>query len=141
MAVPSANWRLELSRVTASSLRLPPPLWGRSVRTRSARTGRGPPQGETEPLAARLSLKSLGKRAVLAGIAWGGPMTALFVALEVWHCGVLCLTDAVVTLAMATIGGILTIGMFAAWFGGTEPGFTSRRNLSQKGTSWLASSS
>ena len=28
-----SSWRLELSRVTASLLRLPPPLWGRSVRT------------------------------------------------------------------------------------------------------------
>ncbi len=82
-----------------------------------------------------------GKRAVLAGLAWGVPMAGLLVALEVWHCGVLCLTDAAVTLAVTTIGGISTIGVFAAWFGGTASGPTSRRNLSQKGKSWLACSS
>jgi|GEM_PF-4012681 hypothetical protein len=82
-----------------------------------------------------------GKRAVLAGLAWGVPMAALLVSLEVWHCGVLCLTDAAITLAAATIGGISTIGVFAAWFGGTAPGAMRRRNLSQKGRSWLACSS
>jgi hypothetical protein len=81
------------------------------------------------------------KRAFLAGLAWGVPMAALLVSLEVWHCGVLCLTDAAVTLAMAIIGGISTIGMFAALFGGTAPGPMRRRNLSQKGKSWLACSS
>lgn len=82
-----------------------------------------------------------GKRAVLAGLAWGVPMAALLVSLEVWHCGVLCLTDVAITLAVTTIGGISTIGVFAAWSGGTAPGPMSRRNLSQKGKSWLACSS
>jgi hypothetical protein len=81
------------------------------------------------------------KRAVLSGLAWGVPMAALLVSLEVWHCGVLCLTDAAITLAMTTIGGISTIGVFAAWSGGTAPGPMNRRNLSQKGKSWLACSS
>jgi len=81
------------------------------------------------------------KRAFLAGIAWGVPMAGLLVSLEVWHCDVLCLTDAAMTLAMALIGGISTIGVFAALFGGTARGPTSRRNLSQKGKSWLACSS
>ena len=74
-------------------------------------------------------------------LAWGVPMAALLVALEVWRCGVLCLTDAAITLAAAIIGGISTIGVFAALFGGTAPGLKSRRNFSQKGKSWLASSS
>jgi hypothetical protein len=82
-----------------------------------------------------------GRRAIFAGIAWGVPMAALLVALEVWRCGVLCLTDAAVTLVMATGGGILTIGVFAALFGGTAPGPRSRRNLTQEGKTWLASSS
>jgi hypothetical protein len=82
-----------------------------------------------------------GKRAILAGLAWGAPMAALLVSLEVWYCGVLCLTDAAVTLAVTMIAGISTIGVFAALLGGTAPGPMSRRNLSQKGTSWLASSS
>ena len=81
------------------------------------------------------------KRAVLAGLTWGVPMAAVLVSLEVGHCGVLCLTDAAVTLAVATIGGISTIGVFAAWFGGTAPGPMSRRNFSQKGKSWHACSS
>jgi len=82
-----------------------------------------------------------GRRALLAGIAWGVPMAAILVSLEIWRCGVLCLTDAAVTLVVATIGGIATIGLFAALFGGTAHGSTSRRNLSQKGNLWLASSS
>ena len=81
------------------------------------------------------------KRAMLAGFAWGVPMAALLVSIETWHCGVLCLTDAAVTLAAAVGGGISTIGVFAACFGGTAPGPMGRRNLSQKGPSWLASSS
>jgi hypothetical protein len=81
-----------------------------------------------------------GRRAFFAGLAWGVPMAAILVSLEVWRCGVLCLTEAAVTLAVATITGIATIGVFAALFGGTATG-SSRRNLSQKGTSWLASSS
>jgi hypothetical protein len=68
-------------------------------------------------------------------------MAALLVSLEVWRCGVPCLTDAAITLAVATIGGISTIGVFAAWFGGTASGPMRRRNLSQKGKSWLACSS
>jgi hypothetical protein len=82
-----------------------------------------------------------GKRAVLAGTLWSVPMAALLVSLEVWHCGVLCPTDAAITLAVTMIAGISTIGVFAALFGGTAPGPISRRNLSQKGTSWLPSSS
>jgi hypothetical protein len=81
-----------------------------------------------------------GKRAVLAGLAWGVPMAALLVSLEVGRCGV-CLTDAAITLAATTIGGISTIGVFAALFGGTTSGPMRRRNLSQKGKSWLACSS
>jgi hypothetical protein len=82
-----------------------------------------------------------GKRAALAGIAWGVPMAALFVALEFRDHGVLCLSDAALTFAVTLLGGISTIGVFAAFFGGTAPGPTSRRNLSQKGKSWLESSS
>ena len=108
-----------------------------------------PPQGGREPFAAGLSPKFLslqwrrgaGKRAVLAGLGWGVPMAALLVGLEVWRCGGLCLTDAAVTLALASIAGISTIGAFAAFFGETTPGPTGRQNLSQKGKSWLASSS
>jgi len=82
-----------------------------------------------------------GRRALWAGFAWGVPMAATLISLEVWRCGVLCLTDAAVTLVVATIGGIATIGVFAALFGGTAHGSTGRRNLSQEGNSWLASSS
>jgi hypothetical protein len=81
------------------------------------------------------------RRAVLAGIGWGVPMAALFVALDAWHCGALCLTDAAFTLAIATMAGISTIGVFAAYFGGTAPAFAGRRNLRQKGTSWHVRSS
>jgi len=87
------------------------------------------------------SFSGAGRRALLAGLAWGVPMAAILVSLEVWRCGVLCLTDAAVTLAVVMIGGIATIGVFAALFGGTAHGSTSRRNLSQKGNLWLASSS
>ena len=76
------------------------------------------------------------RRAVLAGIGWGIPMAALFVALDAWHCGALCVTDAAFTLAIATMAGISTIGVFAACFGGTAPALISRRKLMQKGTSW-----
>jgi hypothetical protein len=82
-----------------------------------------------------------GRRALFAGLAWGAPMAAILVSLEVSRCGVLCLTEAAVTLAVATITGIATIGAFAALFGGTAHGSTGRRNLSQEGNSWLASSS
>jgi len=82
-----------------------------------------------------------GKRAILTGMAWGVPMAALLAGLEIWRCGVLCLTDAGITLVTAIIGGISTIGVFAALFGGTAPGPMSRRNLTQEGKSWLASSS
>jgi hypothetical protein len=68
-------------------------------------------------------------------------MAALLVALEAWHCGVLCLADATVTLVIAIAAGISTIGLFAARFGGTAPGSASPRNLIQEGKSWLASSS
>jgi hypothetical protein len=44
-------------------------------------------------------------------------------------------------LAVTIVGGISTIGLYAAWFGGTAPGSASRRNLIQEGKSWLASSS
>ncbi len=102
-----------------------------------------------EPFAAPIFLKLLavkwrpgaGTRALFAGFAWGVPMATILVSLEVWRCGVLCLTEAAVTLAVATIGGIATIGVFAALFGGTAHGSTSRRNLGQEGNSWLASSS
>ena len=137
-----------------SLLGTPPPERGRSTAQRSG-GGRDPHpipplfKGR-EAIAARKELRAIGlrsraggwpKRAVLAGIAWGVPMAALLVSLEVWHCGVLCLTDAAITLAVTMIAGISTIGVFAALFGGTAPGPMSRRNLSQKGTSWLASSS
>jgi hypothetical protein len=82
-----------------------------------------------------------GRRALLAGVAWGVPMAILLVAPEVSRCGVLCLTDAAVTLAVTTLGGISTIGVYAAWVGGTAPGSAGRRNLTQEGKSWLASSS
>ena len=81
------------------------------------------------------------KRAVLAGIAWGMPLAALLVGIEVSRCGVLCLTDAAMSIAVASILGIMTIGIFAALFGETAPGPKSRRNFSQKGKSWLAPSS
>ena len=80
-----------------------------------------------------------GKRAALAGIAWGVPMAAFFVMLEFGQHGVLCVSDAAMTFAVTLLGGISTIGVFAAFFGGTAPGPTSRRNLSQKGKSWLES--
>jgi hypothetical protein len=126
----TSSWGLGLSR---SNTPLPAP----------------PPHGGREPIAARPQRKSIGfswragaaERAALAGLAWGVPMAVLFVALDVWRCGVLCLTDAAFTLAIATIGGISTIGVFAAWFGGTAPGSVSRRNLSRESKSWLASSS
>jgi hypothetical protein len=76
------------------------------------------------------------RRAALAGIAWGAPMAMLFTALDVWRCGVLCLTDAAFTVAITTFSGISTIGVFAACFGGTAPALISRRKLMQKGTSW-----
>jgi hypothetical protein len=78
---------------------------------------------------------------MLAGIAWGVPMAALLVALEAWRCGVLCLTDAAVTFAVAIATGISTIGVFAALFGGTTPGSASPRNLTQESKPWLVSSS
>jgi hypothetical protein len=82
-----------------------------------------------------------GNRTVLAGLSWGVPMAALFVALDVWHCGVLCLTDAAITLVLAITAGISTMGVFAAWFGGTAPGPIGRHNLTQEGKSWFANSS
>jgi hypothetical protein len=132
-----------------------------SLRALGTRSGRGvlgrpnqistplpipPPQGGREPFAARISPKSLvtrwrpgaGKRAVLAGLAWGAPMAALFVALDVWRCEVLCLNDAAATLAVTSIAGMCTISAFAAFFGETAPGPTGRRNR-QEGKSWLAS--
>ncbi len=81
------------------------------------------------------------KRAILAGVAWGLPMAALLAALDAWGCGILCLTDAAITLVLAIAAGISTVGVFAALFGGTAPGPRSRQNLTQEGNSWLTSSS
>ena len=81
------------------------------------------------------------KRAILAGVAWGLPMAALLAALDAWGRGILCLTDAAITLVLAIAAGISTVGVFAALFGGTAPGPRSRRNLTQEGKTWLASSS
>ena len=80
------------------------------------------------------------KRAMLAGAAWGVPMAAFMVALEVRRCGILCLTDTAVTLALASAAGTLTIGVFAAYFGGTARGLKSRRNTQER-TPCLARSS
>lgn len=109
-----------------------------------------PPRSKgSEEIAARSERKifALGikpqaaRRATLAGIAWGVPMTMVFMVLDVWRCGVLCLTDAAFTVAITTIAGILTIGVFAACFGGTAPALISRRHVTQKGTSWDVRSS
>ena len=72
------------------------------------------------------------KRAMLAGAAWGVPMAAFMIALDVWRCGILCLTDAAVTLALASAAGTLTIGVFVACFGGTARGFSSRPNIQER---------
>jgi hypothetical protein len=54
------------------------------------------------------------RRALIAGIAWGVPMAALIVARQAWDCGVLCLSEAAVTLAISTAAGVLTFGPLAA---------------------------
>jgi hypothetical protein len=81
------------------------------------------------------------RRAIFAGAAWGIPMAACIIALDVRRCGMLCVTDAAVTLALATAAGTLTIGVFAACFGGTARGLLSRRNITQERTPCLAPSS
>src|SRR5436309_6648805 len=72
--------------MASSSLRLPPPLWGRSARTRSARAGRGvcgpqnqtstplpipPPQGGREEIAARAEPYAIASPTRAEGAGWG----------------------------------------------------------------------
>jgi len=60
------------------------------------------------------------RRALVAGMGWGVPVAALIIAREAWACGVLCLTDAAMTLTMSVVTGLLTLGPLAA-FGGARP--------------------
>jgi len=55
------------------------------------------------------------RRALIAGIVWGVAVAALIVVPEVMRCGVLCVTDAVVTLAISVAAGILVLGPLAAF--------------------------
>jgi hypothetical protein len=68
----------------------------------------------TLSLGSHLSPNAL-RRALIAGIAWGTIVAALIVVPEVMRCGVLCVTDAAVTLAISVAAGMLTLGPLAAF--------------------------
>ena len=55
------------------------------------------------------------RRALIAGTAWGIVVATLIVVPEAMRCGVLCVTDAAVTLAISVAVGILTLGPLAAF--------------------------
>jgi hypothetical protein len=65
---------------------------------------------------ARLTVtRSVLRRSLIAGSAWGISVAALLIAREYFACGSVCLPDAAVTTALTVTAGVLTIGPLAAF--------------------------